>query len=160
MIDTSVLWDLAKMAGAGLTAGLFAAYVSGKDYRFKKWWEMRVAAYQSAIEALSDFAYAYDVRYRALLEGRELSDEREEVLGSLVTEAFHRVRKATDSGAFLFSAEANAALATVVAEWDADHQSYQDHLDSLQFVAKQCLNRLVVISKVDLNLHRNFWIWK
>ena len=147
------------MAGAGLIAGLFAAYMGSRDHRFKKWWELRVTAYQSAIDALSDMAYAYEVRYIAEIEGRELSQERAAELGALTVQAFTRVRKAADAGAFLFSAEANAALDLVRREWEADHMTYQEHLDAMQYASRQCLTSIVALSKEDLKLQRHLFIW-
>jgi uncharacterized Ntn-hydrolase superfamily protein len=158
-MDFGPLWDVGRMAGAGLIAGLFAAYMGSRDHRFKKWWELRVAAYQSAIDALSDMAYAYEVRYLAEIEGRELSKERKDELGALTVQAFTRVRKAADAGAFLFSAEANAALDLVRKEWDTDHMTYQEHLDAMQFASRQCLTRIVALSKEDLKLQRHLFIW-
>jgi hypothetical protein len=147
------------MAGAGLMAGLFAAFTGSRDHRFKKWWELRVAAYQSAIDALSDLAYAYDVRYFAEIEGRELSEERQEELGTLTVQAFTRVRKAADAGAFLFSAEANSALDLGRKEWGTDHITWQEHLDAMQFASRQCSTRIVALSKTDLKLQRHLFIW-
>lgn len=158
-MDFAPLWDVGKMAGAGLVAGLFAAFLGSRDYRYKKWWELRVTAYQSVIDALSDMAYAYEVRYQAEIEGRELTDERNAELGTLTFQAFTRVRKAADTGAFLFSSEANAALDLIRKEWEMDHPSWQEHLDAMQFTSRQCLTRIVALSKRDLKLQRHFFIW-
>lgn len=49
-----IAWELAKMGGTGLVAGLFTAWVTMRDHRDKKWWELRVTAYQIVIDALSD----------------------------------------------------------------------------------------------------------
>lgn len=159
LFDIAPLWDLGRMAGAGLVAGLFAAYMGSRDHRFKKWWELRVAAYQSAIDALSDMAYAYEVRYLAEIENRELSVQQKAELGTLTVQAFTKVRKAADTGAFLFSPEANAALDLVRKEWDTDHPTWQEHLDAMQFASRQCLTRIVALSKSDLNLQRHLFIW-
>lgn len=70
------------------------------------------------------------------------------------------MRKAADSGAFLFSTEANTALALLLTEWDTEHPAYQDRLDSMQFEAKQCLKRMVDVSKKDLSLNKHLLIWK
>lgn len=57
------------MAEVGLVAGLFSAFLWSKDDRFWKWWEMRGAAYQAVIDALSDLTTAYKVRFQAELNG-------------------------------------------------------------------------------------------
>jgi hypothetical protein len=158
-MDVSDALEVMKLAGVGLVSGLFATLMASKDHRFKKWWELRVAAYQVVIEALSDLLYCYDRRYIAHIEGRELSEKFERQLEDQREAAFPRVRKAADSGAFLFSDEANAALATFIAATNEDYQMYQDYLDSMQFEAKKCLTKLVELSKEDLKLHRHFFIW-
>lgn len=160
MSDSSVVLDVMRMAGAGLVGGLFSALIAAKDHRFKKWWELRVAAYQGVIEALSDLAYAFDTHLQAEIEGRELSDERNSQLGELISAAFTRVRKAADSGAFLFSNKANAALLPLLAERNMNHHTYFESIDGMQFAAKLCLKQLVDISKEDLNLRKHWFIWK
>ena len=148
------------MAGAGLVAGLFTAFIGVKDHRFKKWWELRVSAYQSVIDALSDLSYAYGVRFQAEIENRDLSNERSAELELMIAEAYTRVRKAADSGAFLFSPEANAALDRVRVEWNANYEMYVEAMDGMQHAASQCLKRIVELSKHDLQLKGNIFIWK
>lgn len=160
MFDLGSMSELARMAGAGLVAGIFASIIAAKDHRHKKWWEMRVAAYQALIEALSDLVYVYDVRYQAAIEYRELSDSREAELAKIAVDSYGRVRKAADAGAFLFSAKANAALELVRKEWESDHEMYVDRLDGLQAAAKQCLKTVVALSKTDLELTSVFRPWK
>ena len=58
MVDTLI--ELTKLGFVGLIAGLFSSVLSNRDYRQRKWFEMRVKAYQNAIEALSDIVYYYD----------------------------------------------------------------------------------------------------
>ena len=66
------LLELLKLSIVGLIAGLFASFIQNRDHRQRKWWEMRVQAYQNAIEALSDLAYYYDKHLDAEMEAREL----------------------------------------------------------------------------------------
>lgn len=55
--------ELLKLGVVGLIAGIFSSWLANKDYRYRKWWELRVAAYQGAIEALSDIAHYYNSHY-------------------------------------------------------------------------------------------------
>jgi hypothetical protein len=160
MADLNFLLDIARLAATGLVAGAFTAFVATKDHRFKKWWELRVGAYQTVIEALSDLVYAYDIRYRAEIEYRTLPEERKMELSSTVQQAYARVRKAADAGAFLFSDQANSALQLFRAEWEKDYDMYVDHLDAVQAAAKRCLQEIVGQSKVDLRLQATFMVWK
>lgn len=160
MGDLGSVWELVRMAGAGLVAGLFASIVATKDHRHKKWWEMRVAAYQAVIEALSDLVHVYAFRYRVEIEYREISDAREAELERIAADSYARVRKSADAGAFLFSAEANAALELVRKEWESEYEMYVDRLDGLQAAAKQCLTTVVALSKTDLELRSVLRLWK
>lgn len=148
MIDTAL--EFLKLAGVGVIAGLFSSVIANRDHRQRKWWELRVAAYQNAIEALSDLVYYYDKHFNAEIEYRELPQEFKEKLDTFWEQSFPKIRKYADSGAFLFSEEANAALRELMT--NDDEQSYVEHLDNNLAKAHKCLNRLVECSKVDLKL--------
>ena len=145
-----LLLELLKLSSVGLIAGLFASFIQNRDHRQRKWWEMRVQAYQNAIEALSDLAYYYDKHMNAEIESRELPPEFVARLATFQEQAFPKVRKYADSGAFLFSDRANAALKQFIEDEDA--QSYFEHLDANLAKAKLCLSELIACSKVDLKL--------
>jgi hypothetical protein len=147
--------ELLRLAVVGLIAGLFAAALSYREHRERKWWELRVAAYQNAIEALSDLIYCYDKRYHAEIEYRELPKEFDKRISAQVREAFPKVRRFADSGAFLFSDAANAALKEFVTMEDTD--DYIENLDSAVTKAKKCLATLIECSKTDLRLKRDWW---
>lgn len=147
-MDTSL--EFLKLASVGLIAGLFSSALANRDHRQRKWWELRIAAYQGAIEALSDLVYYYDQHYNAAVEYRDLSCESEERLRKYWEQAFPRVRKSADSGAFLFSDEANAALREFMK--DEKTEWYIEHLDTSLAKARKCLDQLVECSKVDLKL--------
>lgn len=147
---TDTVLELLKLASVGLIAGLFSSAVANRDYRQRKWWELRVSAYQNAIEALSDFVYFYDKHYNAEIRYRELPTKLEEKLDTYWEQAFPKIRKFADSGAFLFSEEANAALRELMEE--DNPQSYIEHLDTNLAKARKCLATLVECSKIDLKL--------
>jgi hypothetical protein len=148
MIETAL--ELLKLASVGLIAGLFSSALANKDHRQRKWWELRIAAYQGAIEALSDLVYYYDKHYNAAIEYRDLSPELEEKLRTFWEQAFPRLRKSADSGAFLFSDNANVALREFMK--DEHTEWYIEHLDISLVKARKCLGQLVECSKVDLKL--------
>lgn len=150
-----MILEILKLATVGIVAGLFSSFLANRDYRQRKWWELRVSAYQNAIEALSDLVYYYNNHYTATTEYRELSPEVESKLNAYAEQAFPKVRKFADSGAFLFSDEANAALREMMA--DDNSQSYVEHLDNNLFKAKICLTKLVECSKVDLKLKPSWY---
>lgn len=145
-----LLLELVKLSAVGLIAGLFASFIQNRDHRQRKWWELRVQAYQNAIEALSDLAYYYGKHVDAEVEYRKLSPEFAARLATFEEQAFPKVRKYADSGAFLFSDRANAALKQFIEDEYA--QSYIEHLDANFAKAKHCLSELIECSKVDLKL--------
>ena len=147
-MDTAL--ELAKLASVGLLAGFFTSVIANRDHRQRKWWELRVAAYQGAIEALSDLVYYYDKHYNAAIEQRDLPKEFERKLDDYWEQSFPKVRKFADSGAFLFSDEANAALQKLMKRYDTD--DYIDSLDANLAKATKCLSQLVECSKTDLRL--------
>lgn len=142
--------ELFKLGAVGLIAGLFSSLLANRDHRYRKWWELRVSAYQGAIEALSDIVYYYDKHYNAEIEDRELSEEFKKQVSDFWDVSYPKVRRLADSGAFLFSDRANAALRGFVR--DDNEQSYFEHLDNNLAKSQKCLAELVACSKVDLRL--------
>jgi len=149
-----LLYELLKLGGVGLIAGLFTSSVANKDHRHRKWWELRVSAYQAAIEALSDIVYYFDKHLTAMIEARDLDDEYKSKIDAFMDAAGPKVRRLADSGAFLFSDRANAALKEFIK--DEQYQSYFEHLDGSLAKAKTCLDELVACSKEDLKLNDGF----
>lgn len=151
----SLAAELLKLGAVGLIAGIFSSILANRDHRYRKWWELRVDAYQAAIEALSDIVYYFDRHYNAEIEYRELSDDFKKKIGDFWDESYPKVRRLADSGAFLFSDRANAALKEFMQ--DDDEPSYIEHLDNNLDKSRKCLAELVACSKVDLQLKEKFF---
>ena len=142
--------ELFKLAAVGLIAGLFSSLVSNRDHRHRKWWELRVEAYRGAIESLSDIVYYYDKHYKAEIEYRELSTDFKRKMTDFWDSSYPKVRRLADSGAFLFSDRANAALKDFMR--DDNEETYFEMLDNNLAKSKKCLTELVACSKQDLRL--------
>lgn len=138
-----IIPELLKLAAVGLISGLFSAYVSNRTHRTKRWWELRVTAYQELINALSDVVYYYDKKYNAAIEYRELSDEYEAELGKFWDESYHKVRKAADSGVFFFTEDVNNALKKFAPLSHENHLTYEEHLEAYLVIARKCLETTV-----------------
>ncbi|KER81304.1 hypothetical protein [Xanthomonas arboricola] len=150
--------ELIKLGAVGLIAGLFSSLLANRDHRYRKWWELRVSAYQGAIEALSDIVYYFEKHYNAEVEYRELTEEFKEKISEFWNTSYPKVRRLADSGAFLFSDRANAALKEFMR--DDDEQTYIEHLDNNLAKSKKCLKELVACSKIDLRLKEGvFFRW-
>ncbi|ENK2095398.1 hypothetical protein AB3A53_004313 [Vibrio vulnificus] len=151
-----VVFELLKLGAVGLIAGLFTSFIALKDYRYKKWWELRVSAYQTLIEALSDLVYYYERLYNAELLKQELNPEFEKKLEHYHDLAFPKVRKAADLGAFVFSEDVNSVLSKYMeSSWDK-HPTYGDFLDMRLYQTKLCLKAVVNASKSDLKVKRRW----
>jgi len=46
--------ELIKLGSVGVLSGVFGAFMALRRYKHEKWWEMRVNAYKTVIESLSD----------------------------------------------------------------------------------------------------------
>ncbi len=147
---SDLILELLKLGGVGLIAGLFASALANRDHRYRTWWEMRVQAYRVAIEALSDLVHCYDHKYRAQIEARDLPEQFEKGLDDTAQAALQQVRKFADSGAFLFSERANAALREFMKRDESD--SYFEAIDNAAAKSQECLRALVECSKRDLQL--------
>jgi hypothetical protein len=145
-----VVIEFLKLGVVGLVAGLFASTAANRDYRYRKWWELRVTAYQNLIESLSDLVYYYETHFTALIEDRQLSEVQQKKLQEYWELSFPKVRKFADTGAFLFSTSVNEELAKFIETQYDD--TYFEHLDNRLAKAKSCLNLLVESSKKDLKL--------
>ena len=154
-----IVFEVLKLGTVGLIAGLFSSYLANRDFRSRKWWELRVAAYQSAIESLSDLIYYYERQCGAEIQGSEMTEEFKKKLNDFWESGFHKIRKSADSGAFLFSVEANAALSEFVNLWEDPNDSYFEPLNNHLACAKECLAKLVEHSKIDLKLKPSITDW-
>lgn len=149
--------ELLKLALVGLVSGIFTYYLSSQKHRSEKWWELRVTAYKEVIAALSDLYY-YFKRHLTIEEtGRELTEERKNELQRYWDDGYHKVRKATDSGAFLFSAAAETALKNFIKGENEHYNTYFEYLDGRCVDARKCLEALVSCSKTDLRLKDSFF---
>ena len=149
--------ELLKLCSVGIVSGLFSAYIALRVYRNRKWWELRVEAYKTLIEALSDLNHYYDKKYFAETEGRKLSEKNENELGKLWDDSYHKVRKAADSGSFLFSINVNLELKKFMDLEKEDHQTYFEYIDSYSAVTEKCLKAIVASANSDLKI-KDTWL--
>lgn len=149
--------ELFKLAIVGLVSGLFSYYLSNRKHRSEKWWELRVTAYQEAITALSDLYHYFDSYSNIEMAHREISEEKRRELKLFWDNGYHKVRKAADSGAFLFSPEAETALKAFIKGEKDHYDSYFEYLDGRCVDAKKCLDALVSCSKADLRLQNDYF---
>jgi hypothetical protein len=149
--------ELLKLGSVGVIAGLFSSYIANRDHRHKKWWELRVVAYQDLIEALSDLNHYFGSMYKAEIENSEMSEEHEKELRKYWDSSYHKIRLAADSGAFLYSDEVNDALKDFMNMRNARHDTWFEYLDENLVIVEKCLNAVVSLSKNDLKV-KSSWL--
>lgn len=147
-----IVLELGKLTIIGLIAGLFSFWLTNK----RKWWELKVTAYQSVIEALSDLVHFHQCCWDNLTHNKhELSDELREQRDKANT----KIKKLANTGAFLFSPQATLALKKLLDDQENTEQKYgYDSSTKVEFFdanssnSKKCLDTFIECSKKDLNL--------
>ena len=148
--------ELLKLGSVGIVAGYFSAYLSNKSHRDNRYWELRVKAYQSLIEALSDMKHYYDEEFNNSLLPRK--DEKGIELEKINSENSHKVRKAYDNGVFLFSGTVNKALSEFfkITKSKEIPKTYSNFLEKHLEATEKCLKAVVQSAKKDLKV-RSLW---
>lgn len=148
--------ELGKLAIVGVVSGLFSSLLAYRAHRQKKWWELRVAAYQEVIAALSDLVHYYSYHYNYHIERRDINDDQEKLLRNFWDEAYPKVRRAADAGAFIFSSKVNEELMEYINVNNERPEFYFEYLESNLYSSKKCLKEIVSSSKYDL---KTKWWW-
>ncbi len=154
-MDTLI--ELIKLGSVGILAGLFSSFITNRDHRNKKWWELRIVAYQGLIEALSDLNHYFSSNYDAEIKRQDLDGARVKELKKYFDNSFQKIRVSADSGAFLFSDNVNESLQELMALKDTNFDSWFEYLDENLFITSKCLKSVVASSKVDLQV-KSSWL--
>ena len=140
-------------------ASLIAAAVSVYNARFRRfarerWWERKADAYSRIIEALAALVFYYEEHYDAVLEHHTFSEERRKEIADHWTRGYTEVKKATTIGAFLISADAEAALQKMWKEKGkgVDPSDWFSLVESDYVTARDCLRSLVEAARKDLRV--------
>lgn len=147
-----LIYETFKLVAVGIVSGLFSAFLANRKHRSQKWWELKVSSYQQIIEALSDLIYYFDKNFTAEIENREYSQDFQNKLREFWDKGYHKVRKYSDSGAFMFSKEVNDALHEFTKVNNERPETYFEYLDNNLFIAKKCLDTITKAAKRDLKI--------
>jgi hypothetical protein len=140
----------------GFITTIIAAFLSAKwgahgAFR-ERWWERKERAYAEIIEALHDLIRYSDLRADESLAGSEGEHPKRKEFGQRYSDAFWKIQKATDIGAFVISDKAAAILAELRKKpqlnWNEDPpwevievecRNYRDALAQLRECARRDL---------------------
>lgn len=99
----------------GLTTTVVAAYFSarwGARRAFQeRWWERKERAYAEIVEALHDLIRYSELCAQEYLSGGEREHPKKKEFGERYSEAYWKIQRATDIGAFVICEKAAAILA-------------------------------------------------
>ncbi len=141
----------------GLATTICAAFLSARWATRRafqeRWWEKKERAYSDVVEALHDAIRYCDMTADEYLNNRESSHPKKKEFGDRYNEAYWKIQKATDIGAFIISEKAAAALTDLrkrprlkweesppweIYEQEAEY--YREALQKMRDCAKQDLN--------------------
>ena len=138
----------------GIITAIFASYLTArwslKKIYSEKWWERKEKAYSDIITRLYDLMQYCEYQRDHHEWGRKLAAEKEEELKNRYSEAYWKLKKATDIGGFVLSNEGAEVLKGLrnrpLLDWnenppwdvyDQDYQYYKEALEKIVSVANK-----------------------
>ena len=144
----------------GIIAAILASYLAAKwslrKFYSEKWWQRKENAYVEIIDALYDIIQYCEIRKEDYGGGTDYSEDQEKNFAERYSQAFWKIKKVTDIGAFVVSSKAAIILKELrdrpKLEWDKDppweifQQDYEYYKDAL--------NNIVKVAKEDLKANK------
>lgn len=142
----------------GIVVAVISARVTVKyalrRFYSEKWWERKMDAYTSIIEALHHVRNYADTNLQFSQRGKCVPEEGEKELTEKLQNAMGELRKQWDIGNFIISDEAVAALNTLMRglENSTKTGTWITHLILKLDAVDKCLSSMRTIARMDLNL--------
>jgi hypothetical protein len=148
----------------GIIIAIFTSYITAyltakwslKRFYSEKWWERKEKAYGEIMDALYDLLKYCEIQKEDYGGGTGYSDEKMKELGERYNQAFWKIKKTADIGAFVVSLEAEKILIELHNRprlewnenppWDIYDQDYKYY--------REALTRIVDVAKRDLKASR------
>ena len=141
----------------GIITAIFASYLAAKwsmqRLYSEKWWQRKEHAYSEIIDALYDLLQYCEIKKEDYGGEGRYSENKMKEFSHKYNQAFWKIKKATDIGAFSVSSETAKILKTLRERprlrwnenppWDIYEQDYDYY--------KEALNQIVEAAKKDLN---------
>lgn len=126
--------------------------LSRHQFRSERWWEKKVAAYERVIDAFHDSKKFSSEHLEAAYKARELPKEREDELRKRAGQAGDEIKRASDIGSFLLSAEALKILARYEAEAEtlSKCETWYEYLDADWSLTDRYMKEFIAEAHKDL----------
>ncbi len=145
----------------GFVGGLFTSWRVFREYRQKKWWELKVEVYRNLIDSFSDLVHYYDVNYDAVICYQNRSGTNSEI-NKRFFDSCQKILRIINSGTFLLSDTAISALkefANKETNFDPEYDDWVEYLEKNSVISRKCLETLIECSKNDLKVDSEFLCW-
>ena len=140
----------------GFLAAILGSWVALRKFKKEKLWERKEKSYSEIIDALYALLQHCEVHKEDFGQGTGLSEDRERELAINYNQAFWKIKKVTDIGAFVISAKAHKVLVTLMdrekLDWNNNPrwELYENDYQGFQ----QALNEIVKIASRELNAEK------
>lgn len=152
MTDWHPLYTVVSGIPVALLTAWVAVVLALRRYKSEKWFERRIDAYTRIIESLHHMKETTQRQLRAAERGVEIPSDAEKDLIDSYRKSSADLRRLTDMGALVFSAEAVEILERLNGEREEamQEQSWWEHLDAEAAAINKCLREIRFIAKRDL----------
>ena len=143
-----------------LTA-ILASYLAAKwalrRFYCEKWWERKEKAYAEIIDALYDLLQYCEIKKEDYNDETRYSPEKMKEFSDRYSQAFWKVKKATDIGAFIVSVEAENILIELrdrkQLKWE-ENPAWDIYENDYKYY-KNTLRKIVDVARRDLKASKN-----
>jgi hypothetical protein len=135
--------------------------LSLRRYHAERWWDRKVDAYKTVLEALHESKALSDHHLFVAECGAEINGDIDKKLRGTSQCASDNIQKAMDLGSFFLSDEALARLKRFRREESEAQKitSWHEHLEGDWNATDSCLKDMAVIAKNDLR-PESIWPWR
>lgn len=138
---------------AAVFGSLLVVWLALRRFYREKWWEQKMSAYTSIIQALHHMNRDLEISIRAEYAHGDTNSDFHKKWRAKHQEAWDEIRKQADIGEFLFSSEAVKLLQEVITNSTSDpNDMYLDYLERTQSAVQKCMPAIKVAARKDLGL--------
>lgn len=141
----------------GFISAFIGSLLAIVKFKKEKLWERKEKAYTEIIDSLYDLLQHCEIRKKDYGQGTGLSVSKEIEIGEKFNQAFWKIKKSTDVGAFIISHEAHKVLTELKEReelnWN-ENPSFELYEHEYQHF-QGALNKIVQIAKAELHASKD-----